>query len=213
MDIVRQKKRINLIRGKTKEGLSEEAVWDSLLESYGFNMDDFGQSLYSGIENGYFELDTVTGTAKRLQERIYEGWRQNRFNEAWRIYHDSFDDNEDKFVEELSSSFLDVIDSTHILNIDATIIILKELGHVERAKELLSMYIKTVTERNYPRFLDHTYDDQLVDPDVRAVIREVKAQSVSALDAVGILRKIANNEGWDGAEIRVLSNTSPVEVK
>ena len=78
-----------------------EAAWNALLDTYHFtNMDELDLVLLQGMGDGYFDVDALrklrrswTGTSKRAR-------LDNSFKDAWGLFHNSFDDNEDELLRD-----------------------------------------------------------------------------------------------------------------
>ena len=78
----------------------KEAAWNALLGSYAFiSVDDFDAALLDGIQNGYFDPSSVNKTGSDLNDKIGAGKLDAAFNRAWRMYHDSFDDNQEQVMD------------------------------------------------------------------------------------------------------------------
>ncbi|WP_341858133.1 hypothetical protein [Sinorhizobium medicae] len=79
----------------------------SLLEAYGYTWtDDLDLVLMDGVCAGYFDPERVKNAAQRVHERVVATKADGSFEDAWRRYHDSFDNNQDEVLDEIRQSFL-----------------------------------------------------------------------------------------------------------
>ncbi len=75
----------------------EEVAWESLLSKYKFSRsDDFDLALMNYVDSMILDVDDVQGQARALQEQQRLGALHGTLDAAWRAYHDSFDDDEDR---------------------------------------------------------------------------------------------------------------------
>ncbi len=86
---------------------ANEAAWNALLGTHGFgSMDEFDLALLEGTRQGYFDPSSVKEFGSKLDKKIKAGNLDASFNAAWRMYHDSFDDDQDKVLDAMHDSFL-----------------------------------------------------------------------------------------------------------
>jgi len=90
-----------------KKELSEkEKSWNSLLRNYGYtNTDEFDLVLGSVVENGYVVESKLKEEANKFNLRIIAEKGANAFHDAWRLYHDTFDNNEEELVNDMADKF------------------------------------------------------------------------------------------------------------
>jgi hypothetical protein len=101
-------KRVKDVFGvKERADISEEEKrWNAFLDSFGFStMDEFDLSLLEGIEQGYFDEDTLVRRAQQLDEKFKAAESEGSLEASWRLYHDSFDDNEPEVIGGIISAF------------------------------------------------------------------------------------------------------------
>jgi hypothetical protein len=82
-----------------KEMTAEEARWASILRQYRFtSFDDLDRALVYGIQKGYFDEERIGRESEKLQEARRKVQGDAGLSEAWKSYHDSFDQDVALFV-------------------------------------------------------------------------------------------------------------------
>ena len=196
---------------RSKEDMPpEEAAWNSLLEAYGYIWtDDLDLVLMEGVSDGYFDPERLKAAAQSLNEKVLAGKADGSFEEAWRRYHDSFDNNVAEVLDGIYASFMKNFKYISPTNLNGTVSLFKELGRLEQANEMLRYYLANCKEdREFFDLDENPFGDSVNDPDVRAAFKEKAAQAEEKRDLAVIILSI--KDGWDGDRIRALA-TAPIE--
>lgn len=193
--------------------IDKDGVEDSLkghkatLRAYDFtNADELDLEIIAGIERGFFDRDALLEAGRKAEKTLMLNDNDNSFQQAWNMFHDSFDDNENEVLEALYLGILSNFEAISPMNLSSTITLLKEFGRMEEAKSALSSYVERRNE--VPSFWDlpnQTFGNQVADPDVRAAFSEKYSKMRIALDPVDILTKIAERSGWNPEDISYLA--------
>jgi hypothetical protein len=172
IDFLRHKRVKDVFGVKERADISEEEKrWNAFLDSFGFStMDEFDLSLLEGIEQGYFDEDTLVRRAQQLDEKFKAAESEGSLEASWRLYHDSFDDNEPEVIGGIISAFRKHVRLVTPLNLSGTIKLLKDLGRTDEAKQALAYYMNKRGDENRGFFdLDeYPFGDDIDDCDVRA---------------------------------------------
>jgi hypothetical protein len=121
---------------------AEESAWNALLDTYQFSlMDEFDLTLLKGVENGYFDPEEIKKYAAELDRTIKANQQGGSFEESWRAYHDSFTNNQEEVLDGIYDSFKRNVQSITPLNVNGTVLLFKELGRDNQAKELIQYYV------------------------------------------------------------------------
>ena len=116
----------------------EEGEWDQLIRDYGYgSFGELDEVLLSLIEKGYFTQEELQQQIEKIDEQTRANEASRKLTEAWNLYHDSFRNNEDEFVEELIQAVEDTIGYISILNLDNAIGMLRTLDREEEADSLI----------------------------------------------------------------------------
>lgn len=137
---------------KKREGDGDTIVndaWINMLNRYGFgDMDEFDRAILRVIECGYLE---ETGFIERANE-LHDVWLsrdlEDSFSDAWKLYHNSFGNNEDELVIALVDSLKKSVAHVSLINLSSTTMLLRYLDRESIANELIDFYVDSYVERN-----------------------------------------------------------------
>jgi hypothetical protein len=190
----------------------KDASWNALLDDYGYGWtDEFDLEILKSIKRGYFDPDEIKKYASSLNDQVLATKADGSFEQAWRLYHDSFADNKDQVLDGLRTSFLKNAKYISPGNLDGTIRLFKELGRPEQAAELLAHYMN---ERNENReFFDLGNDPfaSVSDEDVKAAFNAKYAETEETRDLKTMLDKLSDN--WSDDVIATLAAVPVTEYK
>lgn len=168
----------------------KEIEWGRLLDNYGFShCDELDLTLMEGIKTGFFNDTLVREYAEKQQREFNATKGSESLHEAWRLFHDSFDDNSNEIITEIFAASKKNIKQVNIGTLDGTLSLLKELGEERKASELLDLY---VLERRQQEGLfdlsEYPFAAEITDPDLierfASIADEVKrATQPSLFDA------------------------------
>ncbi len=109
-----------------------------MLDAYHFtNMDEFDLVLLRGMQDGHFDAEGVERHAAELDKRAKVTNLDNSFAEAWRMFHNSFDNNEGEVLDATHVAFLKNIENISPINLSGTVILFKELDRTAQAAEII----------------------------------------------------------------------------
>jgi hypothetical protein len=199
------------ILGDKNEIPEEEKLWRATLQSYGFsNLDDLDAAILDGVKCGFFDPEKLATAARELQKRFENQEQDEKFSAAWRKFHDSFNTSADEVLDEMASAFKDAVKTITPTNLDPIITLFKELGRPEQAQELLDYYMEKRSDEGPALFdlSDHPFAGNVKNESVRnAFAQRVAATAkIEQVDYLGILRRIATNDGWNSGDIDALGS-------
>lgn len=149
--------------------------WRALLSRYGFSsVDNFDRVILQGVESGHFNYQLLIAEANSLKDQLQRGDADERFTQAWRLYHGSFDDNADEVMEQLAKAVREVPTVITPANLSGTISLLKELRWGGNLADLIEGYVAAHSNRDR-EFWDleaSTFGYDVGDPDVQAAFNE-----------------------------------------
>ena len=138
-----------LSRTSNFDDLNEELLstqqlhWCAILRQYdNFSMDEFDRRIARLVENGYVDETGVQAQAAILQQKIEAAGSEHSFQEAWRRFYESFDDDSQEVIKCLSDSFRDNARHISPANLDGTVRLLRHLGRNTVAGKLIDLYIE-----------------------------------------------------------------------
>jgi hypothetical protein len=196
---------------KDRSVSEKEASWNALLDTYQFRgMDEFDLVLLQGIRDGFFDAPSVKKHASALDIRIKAGDLSEAFFQAWRTYHDSFDDNQEEVLDELQEAFLKGVKYITPPNLNGTVALFKKLGRQEQAAEMIKHYVESHADERELLDLDHyPFAGDVTDLDVVRAFRDKHASLKTEMNPAAILLRMADTNGWSPEDISTLS-TLPV---
>ncbi len=190
-----------------------EAAWNALLNVYGFyEVDDFDKALLDGIRNGYFDPELVRRCAAPLDKRCKAGNAESKVTEAWSLYHDSYDDNEDEMADAIFRATFDNIEYVSPIHLNSTVVLLKDIGRTDQAQELIEHYV--VSRRDRPALFDlkqYPFGDEITDEDIKITFRKQAEACRLDREPSSILLTIFEQRGWKPEDIAFLVQV-PVDV-
>lgn len=197
--------------GLGNENVSEkEKKWKNILQGYNYQMtDELDLLLAEAVKTGYFVDDEIRDKAIAKNQQIIASKSEGSFSKAWRLYHDSFDDNGEEVVKGLYESFKSNCKYINPTNLNGTVSLLRELGENEKASEIISIYIK---ERNgEPEIFNlkkQNYFGDITDQEILDRFNEAYKKSAINETAKQVLSRITNQNSWGPSDELVLANTS-----
>ncbi|MDY0269414.1 hypothetical protein [Trichloromonas sp.] len=104
-------------------------------------MDEFDRPIARLVEYGYVDETGIQAQAALLQQKIQAADSAYSFQEAWRRFYDSFDDDSQEVIKCLSESFKDNARHISPAHLDGTVRLLRHLGKNTVATKLIDLYI------------------------------------------------------------------------
>ncbi len=117
--------------------------WSAILRRYdNYALDDFDLQVARLVENGYLHEADLQEAAAALQEKIFAARCEDSFQEAWRKFNESFEDNTQDVIHCLSESFQNNARYISPANLDGTVRLLRNLGKNRMATRIIDLYIE-----------------------------------------------------------------------
>lgn len=207
-------KKFNDFIGLNDEKISEqEEKWQTALQAYGYRFtDDLDVIIADAVKTGYFVEDELIAKAEVKNEQVIASKSEGSFSNAWRLYHESFNDNGDEVITELYKSFKNNCKYITPINLHGTVSLFKELGEDKKASEIIDLYIENRKDElelfdiNEINLFGDIRDQELIDK-----FNHVYNKSVPQKTAKQVLASLAGTTGWSSDDEIVLSNTSADE--
>lgn len=169
-------------------------------------------ALIEGVRHGYFDPGKIEKHAQELHDKLIATKAHGSFEDAWRLYHDSFDDNQGDILDTIYASFMNNFRYISQVNLNGTVTLFKDLKRQDMAREMVNHY---VDNRNEPlSFFDLENDlwlasDLNIDPDIRKAFDEKRAALEEKLDVPAMLLTLKVDLRSD----KVLSELATVSVE
>ena len=197
--------------GDNKEIPENEKPWHKFLMSFGYRTtNQLDKVLARGVEAGFFDLEEVNKIAAARNEEVLQHKSAQEFHDAWSLYHNTFEENEDQLIEELQRSLVKNAKTVSPTNLNGTVVLLRDLGREEIADKLIEQYV--LARKDQPKVFD--LNDYAFGGDVTdSKIREVFASEYEKIDSrpslLDVLERLSTTNGWSPIDEEVLAESTP----
>lgn len=172
-------KKWNVYNGSSYEyNNSEEKanleIYAKILQSYGIKeVDELDLSLLKVIQYGFLEETGFIEQANASQMLIQDKGAHRLTLEAWGVFNNSFDHNEDKLLTLLSDNVKKNILTVSALELNHIVILYKNLGRREEAESLIRYYIETHSgEEQLFDISTYSFSHNISDPTIKEMFQE-----------------------------------------
>jgi hypothetical protein len=204
-----------LERAREQEQMDSEekkklSLWKDTLQSYGYtHSDELDLEIADSVERGYFISDEIKKRIHKFNDTVKICKQDRSHTEAWEIFHHSFDDNAEDFVQKMYEATKNHIAHISQGNLSASICIMRELGAADKADELIELAISSHTDPDYFNLEDYTFRERIQDPKMFERFVETYNQSRVTKTPLEVLKDITSGNGWGSQDEEVLACLSP----
>lgn len=208
-----KKSHLGLLGLEKKEISDIEKAWNATLQDYGFlNADEFDLILSEIVETGYVSEAKLTKPLGALNSQILANKGDKSFGEAWRLYHDSFENNQDQVISLIYERFKENTKYISPLNLNGTVSLLRELGRGDLADDCILHYVNERHDNPEVFNLDRNpFAGEIKDPKIIDEFNKEYAKLAPQESLRKTIASIAGKNGWGRKEIEVMSNASEEE--
>lgn len=194
-----------------KELNENEKKWQTALQAYNYHLtDELDLLLADSVRTGYFVQADLRNKASAKNQQIIVSKSEESFSKAWRLYHDTFNDDGNEVVNCLYECFKENCKHITLTNLNGTVILFRDLGENEKASEIIDTYIEQRKEEVELFNTKNNFFGDVIDGEIIDKFNDVYRQSVPTETAKDVLDRIAEQSGWNPSDEVVLVNT-PVE--
>jgi hypothetical protein len=211
VDFLRDQRGRHVFGLSNGEALSDAAKdWNALLDAYGFTtMDEFDLELLKGVERGFFDEKALVMWAGRRAEKNKAAQATGSFDQAWRLYTDSFLDNEAEVARDVSNAVRKSAQFVSPLNLNAAVRLLKDLGRPVEAADMLRHYMaQRKDDRAFFDLSIYPFAADITDADVKAAFDERYRGFEDNRTPADVLINIAKAKTCTAGDIAQLSKLS-----
>lgn len=188
--------------------------WIGLLQAYGYrNTDDFDQLLCSYIEEGSCDQARLKSVAAASSEALIEARHQGSFSNAWELFHGSFEDNEVDVINAFQIAIPAAARGITFTNMDATVGLMRELGHEPEAIEAVHVWIDAQRRCDPGRFRmdDFPSEREVRNPDLFRAMRQALEETRRRASLDEVVLSIAGRDSWGGDDVATMAAASTEE--
>ena len=200
---------------KNKEEMSAEVKeWNKILSIYGYlYTDDVGKCLIEFVETGYIDKPKFSAELNKKNEQHLVQKGIASYSEVWGVYCNSFDDNEQEFIEKLVDNFRSNIKIMSLSNLQSAVDVLREFESDHLADALVDEYF---SHRNAEediialKQLKHSaFSDELKDEYLLSRLRNIwTSKETDKRSLADVLKSITFKEGWHWEDVRYMDSFS-----
>lgn len=211
----------NVLEEDYDEKLKKEANdnnWDNFLAQYGSGwLDELDLALAAGIKQGFFDGEKLSALCSSKQDAINIRNRSIKLDEAWEVFHGSFDADEDDVIRAMEAGLKDVVGNVSPSQFSSGLSVLREIGGngIVKADELISLFIDTRKD-NYEVFnLDNFASNPfgVRDEEFARKLREAYRMYAPKITVKDILEKRRGTNSYNAVEAEILDGMSKDEIK
>lgn len=183
MSYVRQSSLFRYVdRKNNKQAPSaDEKRWDAILQSYDWgNLDNLDMALFDFVESSAMDSEEIKRCARKQQDELNRKAKANSFEQAWRLFHDSFEDNTGEVCLALVNGFKDNFVVLSRRNLDEVASVLRELDGDRSADELIEFAEKEGDQDYWTA--DDPFDNRIRDARIKAIVDSRREAAKPKLD-------------------------------
>ncbi len=185
--------------------------WNAFLNSYGYQMtDEIDLEVAKGIEQGFLSEEALMPLCEHRQKEINIRKDSQKWDEAWNIFHGSFDDNEDAVAEAMEEGMRDIAPTTSCNQYSSGLKLFRTIGKDEKADELLEFFIESRKDNpevfNVDSLLTNPFgvNDEKFAERLREAYLELKPEAT----VMEILELRKDSNGYNRSEVEILNKLS-----
>lgn len=209
LEVLRNHKSVSIYaRERNKQDITpEEKKVDEILNKYGhWFIKEIDISLISFVENGFLNLESFLKEFKEINEREIARKGNDDYSKAWDLYNHSFENNDEKFVEDLVSGFNKNVKYIELHSLESSVSVLRYLGEDNKANSLIDKYIECHRSRFIPEYEQTVFYRSIKDNYLVQEIKKVIDSYEYNFEFNKTIEKIAFEEHPSYQEIKFLAS-------
>lgn len=120
----------------------EEKRWMSLLSDYNVYLGDrLDEAICDMIQTGYPDNGRILAAVDAFENDAELQANKQAYKRAWRLYHDSLQDNAEEFAEAMERAWPRVSSHENVHNLQATARLFREVGRPEVATRIIQEWV------------------------------------------------------------------------
>lgn len=195
--------------GDQENDSDEHKRWKALLQTYGYqHTDELDLVLAEAVRNGYFQEEKLKHEITIKNAQVLASKSDSSFTEAWKLYHDTFANNEKEVIDTVYKSFKENAKYITPTNLNGTVRLFRELGEQEKATELIDFYINLRIDEIdlFDLENNHFFGDKC-DEEIIEKFKVTFSKLVRKESAIEVLERISGRNSWNIKDEVILVNT------
>jgi len=184
--------------------------WVQRLKAYGFiHVNDLDLAIARIVERGHLEGTGFLEVAKKMDEERRKAETSEQFANTWKRFHNSFSDDQDKFIVELHETALNAIAQISTSDLNSTVRLLRELDRHDLADDLIDKYVHV--NKGKPSVFDlkdHPFGGSIDDTNLRSKFDAVYSELSQLPSLEEAVKFMAQNSGYDSKHLEAMKLAS-----
>ncbi|ALZ95084.1 hypothetical protein ABIE02_002988 [Leclercia sp. 1548] len=172
--------------------------WLNTLLKYGYKRtNELDEALIDMVKYGYIDTNRFQIQIGIRNDEIIRDNKRGSLFEAWKYFHNSFDDNQTEVVEKLSQAVLDGMEYVTPGDLDSVVGLFRDFDEDIKAKNLINSFI-TYANDALKEYVQSIYMNvhPVKDSELSSKIKEY-ANSLDLEESIGdVLAKLSGQNGW-----------------
>jgi hypothetical protein len=196
-------------------GWSEEIIkrWNMTLNGYGYaRTDEIDLAVACGIEQGFIDREKLIPLCKHKQSEVEIQNASAKWDEAWKLFHGSFDTNNEELALAFEEGMRDIAASTSASQYSSGLKVLRTIGEDDKANELIKFFIssrhKTPEVFDVDNVSNFEVNDSLFVEELRETYLELKPE----LTVNQILKLRRGKTSYNQSEVDILARLEKQEI-
>lgn len=190
--------------------------WNMTLNLYGYGYtDEIDLAVAHGIEQGFLDKEKLIPLCIHKQKEVEIQHASAKWDEAWKLFHGSFDANEEEVAKAMEYGMRDIADSTSCSQYSSGLKVLRELGQDQKADELIDVFVEA--RKGNPEIFNvdsitanpFSLDDEKFKEKLREAYLEFKPKPT----AEAILEKRKGSSSYNMSEVEILNELSTDQIE
>jgi len=203
-----------LAKENKKELSPEDKKWNEILGAYNyFRNSEVDECLADYVQTGYVDKPKLSLQLDKENEqaRVLKG--QHSYSEVWGIYRNSFDDNEQAFVEALVSNFRSNIKIMSLENLQSVVSALRDFEQDTVANSLVDEYFSTRNSEEAIKGIMHLqgtiFISDVKDEYILGRLHNIwESTDFDKRSLAEVVKELSNKSGWSREDLRRLDSFS-----
>ncbi|WP_281221918.1 hypothetical protein [Photobacterium sanguinicancri] len=190
--------------------------WNMTLNRYGYGYtDEIDLAVARGIEQGFLDKEKLIPLCRHKQKEVEIQHASAKWDEAWKLFHGSFDANEEEVAKAMEYGMRDIADSTSCSQYSSGLKVLRELGQDQKADELIDVFVEA--RKGNPEIFNvdsitanpFSIDDEKFKEKLREAYLEFKPKPT----VEAILKKRKGSNSYNMSEVEILNELSTDQIE
>lgn len=190
--------------------------WNMTLSRYGYGFtDEIDLAVARGIEQGFLDKEKLIPLCRHKQKEVEIQHASAKWDEAWKLFHGSFDANEEEVAEAMEAGMRDIAASTSCSQYSSGLMVLRELGKNKKADELIDVFVKARKENPEIFNVDSIAANPfgIKDEKFKEKLNEAYLEFEPKPTVEAILEKRKGSNSYNTSEVEIFNELSTEEIE